>query len=91
MAYSLAKPLLQKEVRQANGRGEKPDKNAKKGGAPVARWVEPPTLGFRSGRHLMVRGLEPRVRLSTASAEPASNSVSPSLSAPPLLMVSVSK
>ena len=40
-------------------------------------------LDFGSGHDLTVRELEPRVRLYTDSVEPAWDSFSPSLSAPP--------
>ena len=33
--------------------------------------LKPPTLGFSSGRDLMVCGLEPHVELCADSAEPA--------------------
>ena len=54
----------------------------------MAQLVEHPTLGFGSGRDLMVCGIELCVRLSTDSTEPAWDALSPSLSTPPLLMLS---
>ena len=45
-------------------------------------------LDFGSGRDLEVREFEPRVGLSAVSTEPASDPLSPSLSAPPLLSLS---
>ena len=46
---------------------------------------------FSSGHDLVVHGFEPRVGLCAAqSLEPTSDSMSPSLSVPPLLMRSVS-
>ena len=47
---------------------------------------------FSSGHDLAARGFEPRVGLYADSSEPraASDSVSPSLSAPPLIVLSVS-
>ena len=44
-----------------------------------------PTLGFGSRRDLMVVGSSPASGLCADSVEPAWGSVSPSLSAPPLL------
>ena len=48
-----------------------------------AQFVDLLTLGFGSGRDLTVCEFEPRVRLCADSAEPAWDSLSPSLSAPP--------
>ena len=56
----------------------------------MAQSVKHPTLGFRAGRDVMVHEIEPRVGLCTSSTEPAWDSLSPSLSAPPLLELSVS-
>ena len=47
-------------------------------------------LDFGSGHDLTVGGFEPHIRLSADSAEPAWDSLSPSLSAPPLLALSLS-
>ena len=55
-------------------------------GAWVARSVKCPTLDFGSGHDLIVRGFEPHIGLCAVSAEPAWNSISPPLSAPPLLL-----
>ena len=52
-------------------------------GAGVAQSVQPPILDFGSGRDLTARGFEPHVRLRADSAWDA---LSPSPSAPPLLM-----
>ena len=53
-------------------------------GAPG--WLRPSveclTSPFRSGHHLEVRGLEPRVRLCGDGVQPAWDPLSPSLSAP---------
>ena len=48
---------------------------------------------FGSGHDLLVCESEPRIGLAAVSAEPASDTLSPSLSlsAPPLLMLSLSK
>ena len=51
----------------------------------VAQSVKPLTLDFGSGHDLLVHEFELRVRLCADSAEPALDSPSPSLSAPPLL------
>ena len=56
----------------------------------MAQSVEHPTLGFVSGHDPTICELEPRVGLCADSAEPASDSVSPSFSAPPLLTLSLS-
>ena len=66
-------------------------KDALSGGAWVAASVKHPTLDFGSGQDLMAREFEPRVGLCADSSEPgaASDSVSPSLSAPPLLTLCV--
>ena len=48
---------------------------------------------FGSGHDLAIRGFEPRASgsvLTAQSLEPASDSVSPSLSAPPLLVLCLS-
>ena len=55
-------------------------------GAPG--WLSQLRSDFGSGHDLMVRGLEPHIGLSAVSAEPASDPLSPSLSAPPLLTLS---
>ena len=55
----------------------------------MAQLVEPPALGFGSGPDLAVRGIEPHVGLCADSVEPAWVSLSPSLSAPPLLALSL--
>ena len=51
--------------------------------------VKRPTLGVGSGHDLTVREFESLVRLCADSAEPAWDSLSSSLSAPPLLMLSL--
>ena len=48
------------------------------------------TVDFGSGCNLMVHGLEPHVTLCSDSMEIAWDSLSPSLSAPSLLALSVS-
>ena len=48
------------------------------------------TLGFGSGNDLTVPEIEPCLRLCADSVEPAWDSLSPSLSAPPLLSLSLS-
>ena len=45
---------------------------------------------FGSGHDLVVHEFKPRVVLRVQSLEPASDSVSPSLSAPPLLVLALS-
>ena len=55
----------------------------------MAQWVKHPTLDFGSGHDLLVRGIEPRVGLCTDSAEPAWDSLSPSLSASPSFTISL--
>ena len=50
----------------------------------MARSIKPPTLGFGSG-HLTVCEIEAHVELFDDSEEPAWDSLSPSLSAPPQL------
>ena len=54
-------------------------------------WLSIQALDFGSGHDLMVRGIEPHVRIWADSAEPAWDSLSPSLSAPPPLMLSLSQ
>ena len=56
----------------------------KRKGTRVAQSVKRPTLGVGSGHDLTVREFEPRTWLWTGSREPAWDSPSPSLSAPPL-------
>ena len=55
-----------------------------------AHAVKHRTLDFGSGRGLAVRGIKPRIRLYAESEEPAWDSLSPPLSAPPLLVLSLS-
>ena len=59
-------------------------------GTWVAQSVRPLTLDFSSGHDLMNGEIEPCVGLCADSAEPAWDSLSPSLSVPPLLMCSLS-
>ena len=56
----------------------------------MAQSVKRPTLGFGSGHDLTVREFDLRVGLCADSLEPAWDSLSLSLSAPPLLALSVS-
>ena len=56
----------------------------------MAQSVKPPTLDFHSGHDVTVHVSEPRVRLCADSVEPAWDSLSRSLSAPPLLVLTVS-
>ena len=57
----------------------------------MAQSVERPTLDFGSGRHLTIlHEFEPQVRLRADSVEPAWDSLSLSLSASPLLVLSFS-
>ena len=53
-------------------------------GTWVAQSVKCPTLDFSSDHDLMVCEFKPHVRLCTGSTEPAWDSLSPSLFAPPL-------
>ena len=54
-------------------------------GTWVAQSVECPTLDFGSGHDLAVREFEPLIGLHAGGVEPAWDSLSLSLSAPPLL------
>ena len=56
----------------------------------MAQLVKRPTLDFGSGHDLMVHEFQPRCQLS-AGVEPAWDSLSPSLPAPPLLARSLSQ
>ena len=60
-------------------------------GVWVTPWVACLTLDFDSGHDLTVHGIEPHIGLCTDTAEPAWDSLSPSLSAPPLFSLSLSK
>ena len=53
--------------------------------------VKHPILGFGFGHDLTVQEFEPQVGLCTDGVESAWDSLSPSLSAPPLLMFSFSQ
>ena len=53
----------------------------------MARSVEHPIVDADSGHDLRVLGVKPHVGLCADSLEPAWDSLSPSLSAPPLLML----
>ena len=55
----------------------------------MAHLVKHLTLDFGSGHDLTVPGIEPQVRLCTNSEEPAWDSLSPSLSVPPLVTLSL--
>ena len=59
-------------------------------GAWVAQSVKRLTLGFSSGRDLTVCEFEPHIGLCADSAEPAWDSVSLTLSAPPWLALELS-
>ena len=59
-------------------------------GTWVAQSVKCPTLGFGSGHDLMIHEFKPHVRLCADGAEPAWDSLSLSLFAPPLLALSLS-
>ena len=61
-----------------------------KRGAWVAQSVKRPTLDFHSGQDLTVHEIKPRIKLCTGSAEPAWDSLSPSLSLCPPLALSPS-
>ena len=52
----------------------------------MAQSVKHPTLGLSSGHERMVHGIEPHIGLCTGREEPAWDSLSPSLSAPSLLV-----
>ena len=52
----------------------------------MAQSVKHLTLGFGSGHELTVREFEPSIWFCADSGEPAWDSLSPSLSAPPQLM-----
>ena len=58
-------------------------------GAWVAQSVKRPTLGFGSGHDLMVREFKPLIGLHAACAEPAWDSLSPSLCPSPALACSL--
>ena len=57
----------------------------------MAQLVKCLTLGFSSGHDLRVRGFEPCEGLCADSTEPAWDSLSPSISAPPLFFLSLSQ
>ena len=59
-------------------------------GTWVAQSVKRPTIGFSSGHDLTFLEFEPHIGLHADSAESAWDSLSVSLSAPPLLSLSVS-
>ena len=65
-------------------------KNAESRGAWVAQSPKHLTLDFGSGHALMVREFKPCVGFRADNAEAAWDSLSPSLSAPPLLMLTFS-
>ena len=60
-------------------------------GAWMIQSVKYPTVDLSSGHDLTVHGIEPHIGLCTDTAEPAWDSLSPSLSAPPLFSLSLSK
>ena len=56
----------------------------------MVQWVKRPTLGFGSGHDLAVCGFESRIGLHADSVEPPWDSLSPLLSAPSPVTLSVS-
>ena len=56
----------------------------------MAQLVKQPALGFSSGHDLTVRGFEPQVGLHAEDVGPAWDSLSPSLCAHSLLVLSLS-
>ena len=64
-------------------------KNTHPWGAWVAQSVKHLTLDFSSGHDLMVHEIEPHCGLCADSVEPAWDSLSPSLSAPPMHTLSL--
>ena len=64
--------------------------NDHSGGAWVTQSGKRLTLGCGSGHDVMVCEFKPHVRLCAARAEPAWDCLSPSVSAPPLLSLSLS-
>ena len=60
-------------------------------GAWGAQSIKPRTLGFGSGHDLTVREFEPCIGLFTDSAEPAWESVTPSLCPSPTLSLKINK
>ena len=57
----------------------------------MAQWVKHPTLDFGSGHDLTVCRFEPHIGVCADGMEPAWDSQSPSLFAPPPLACSLSK
>ena len=57
----------------------------------MAQLVKHPSLDFSSGHELTVHGINLCIGLYVNGAEPALDSLSPSVSAFPLLMLSLSK
>ena len=56
----------------------------------MAQWIKRQTLGFRSGRDLMVCEFEPCIQLCAHSAGPAWDFLSPSLFVRPLFVLTLS-
>ena len=73
------------EQRLSNMLGHCTARNIMYRGTRVAQSVKQLTLGLGSGSELRVCAIEPCIRLCAASREPAWDSLSPSVSAPPLL------
>ena len=57
----------------------------------MAQWVKHPTVDFGSGHDLTVREFKPHIGLCADRAESAWDSLSPSLSAPPIRILSQNK
>ena len=57
----------------------------------MAQSLKHPTLNFGSGHDLMVYKFKPLIGLCTDSVEPALDSLSPSLPAPPLCACSLAR
>ena len=72
--------LLPSAFRYASKYVSLKNKKKKIQGTWVAQSVKHPAIDVSSGPGLTVRGFKPRIRLCADSLEPASNSVSPSLS-----------
>ena len=65
--------------------------NKKGRGTWVTQLVKCLTLGFNSDHDLIVHEIKPHIRLCAVNMESAWDSLSPSLSAPPLLSLKINK
>ena len=84
-------PFCAREQRVASASSQPRDVSFKSSKYGAPGWLSWFGSNFGSGHDVTTQEFEPRIGLSAVSTEPASGPLSPSLSAPPLLMFSLSQ